>query len=67
MKVHIALLMPYRIKDVKSLLSKDDIVDWEAYTAFNTDVFDMYHEMEEEGLEDMIDYKAAKKVYISLN
>ena len=67
MKIHIALLMPYRIKDVQSLLSKDDIVDWEAYTAFNTNVFDTFHEPEEVCLENMIDYKAAKKVYLALN
>jgi len=66
MKIHIALLMPYRISDVKNLLSKEDIYDWPAYTAFNKEVYDIYKEIKD-NLENNIEYKTGKKIFISLN
>jgi len=55
MKIRVALLMPYRIKDVKSLLSRDDIVDWEAYTAFSQGTPDAYFETDKEEIDNLMD------------
>jgi len=66
MKAQIALLMPYRISDVKTLLTKDDVLDWQAYTAFNKEAYDMFKEIQENLLES-VNYQSVKRVYISLN
>ncbi len=66
MKAQIALLMPYRIKDVKKLITKEDIESWAPYSSFNEETRDMFIKLKKT-LVKSVSYKGVKRIYISLN